>query len=107
MFVSVHAEEICFLSLHYLLLFFGPRKERVNTHIRTEVISDECIRESHCDSAFRSFQPELPVTARPSPSWQKRNVGLDKLHRFKSNIGITHLTDHCGWYVDAFPCFVV
>ena len=54
-------------------------------------------------TAFRSFQPELPVTARPSRSRQKQNVDPGKLHRFTSNVGIAPLTDHHGWNGEVFP----
>ena len=56
----------------------------------------------HRVSAFRNFQPELPVTERPRWSRQKQNVDPDKQHRITSYIGITPLTDHHGWNVDAF-----
>ena len=39
-------------------------------------------------SAFRSFQPELPITARPRRSRQKQNIDQSKLHRFTSSVGI-------------------
>ena len=58
-------------------------------------------------SAFRSFQPELPVTARPSRSRQKQNVEPGKLHWFTSNVHTAPLTDHDGWNGEAFPCPVV
>ena len=61
----------------------------------------------HRVSAFRSFQPELPVTARPSRSRQKQNIDLGKLHRLTSNVGIVPLTDHHGWNREVFPCPVV
>ena len=59
---------------------------------------------THRVSAFRSFQPELPVTARPSRSRQKQNIDLGKLHRFTTNVGIAPLTDHHGWNGEVFPC---
>ena len=48
-------------------------------------------------SAFPSFQPERPVTARPSQSRQMQNIDPGKLHRFKSNVSTARLTDHHGW----------
>lgn len=63
---------------------------------------------THGVSAFRSFEPELPVTGRTSLSWQERNVSYGTLHWFRSNVGIaTHLTDHHGWNRDAFWCPVM
>ena len=62
---------------------------------------------SHRVSAFRTFQPELPVPARPSLSRPERNVSLGKLHRFISNVGIAPLTAHFGCNRDAFPCHVM
>ena len=66
-----------------------------------------CATSPHHVSAFRSFQPELPVTARPSRSRQKQNIDLRKLHRFTSNVGVAPVTDHHGWNGEAFPCPVV
>ena len=59
---------------------------------------------THSVSAFRSFQPELPVTARPSRSRQKQNIDQGKLHRFTSDVGIEPLTDHHGWNGEVFLC---
>ena len=59
---------------------------------------------AHRVSAFRSSQPELPVTARHSRSRQKQNVEPGKLHRFTSNVGIAPLTGHHGWNEEAFLC---
>jgi len=57
---------------------------------------------THRLSVFRSFQPELPVTARPSRSRQKQNIDPGKLHRFTANVGIAPLTDHHGWNGEVF-----
>ena len=57
---------------------------------------------AHRVSAFRSSQPELPVTARLSRSRQKQNVEPGKLHRFTSNVGIAPLTDHHGFTFDVY-----
>ena len=57
----------------------------------------------HRVSAFRSFQPEFPVTARPSRSRQKQTIDPGTRHRFTPNIG----TDHHGWNGEAFPCWIV
>ena len=59
---------------------------------------------THSVSAFRSFQPELPVTARPSRSRQKQNIEQDNLHRFTSDVGMAPLTDHHGWNGEVFLC---
>ena len=62
----------------------------------------------HRVSAFRSFQPELPVTARPSRSRQKQTIDPGTGHRFTPNIGTDHIgTDHYGWNGEAFPCCIV
>ena len=61
----------------------------------------------HRASTFRSSQPELPVTARPSRSRQKQNVEPGKPHRFTSKVRIAPLTDHHVWNGEAFPCPVV
>jgi len=61
----------------------------------------------HRVSAFRSFQPELPVTPGPSRSRPKQNAEPGKLHRFTSNVRTAPLTDHHGWNGEAFPCPVV
>ena len=55
---------------------------------------------------LQSFQPEPPVTARPSRSRQKQNTDLRKLrklHRFTSNVGIIPVTDHHGLERGSFP----
>ena len=58
---------------------------------------------THRVFSFRNFQPELPVSARPSRGRQERNISPGKLQRFTSNVGIALLTDHHGWSKDAFP----
>ena len=62
---------------------------------------------SHRVSAFQIFQPELPVTPRPSLSRPERNVCPGELRRLKSNVGITLLTDGLGLNGDVFPCSVM
>ena len=62
---------------------------------------------AHRVSTFQSFQPELPVIARPSRSRPKQNFEPGKLHRFRSNVRTAPLTDHHGWNGEAFPCPVV
>ena len=45
-------------------------------------------------SAFRTFQPELPVPAMSSRNRLERDVSPRKLHRLTSTVGIAPLTDH-------------
>ena len=63
-------------------------------------------RNTHRVSAFRSFQPELPVTARPSRSRQKQKVDLGKPSIYVK-FGTAPLTDHHGWSGEFVPCSVV